>query len=66
VLGAYNESKILGDLKRARMSNGWIDEKVRGDRCIECGECLEKCPQGIDLPGWLKKVHEALGQETQA
>ena len=60
VLGVYNESKMFGDLDRARMFYGWIDEKNRGDQCIECGECLEKCPQGIDIPDWMKKVHEAL------
>ncbi len=37
-----------------------INQNSRGDKCIACGECLEKCPAGIDIPGWLKKVHEAL------
>ncbi len=63
VLGAYNEAKMFGDLDRASQFYGWIDEKARGDACIECGECLEKCPQGIDIPEWMKKVHEALGQQ---
>ena len=25
-----------------------------------CGACLEKCPQGIDIPEELKKAHEVL------
>jgi len=61
VLGAYNEVKMFGDLERASQFYGWIDEKNRGDACVECGECLEKCPQGIEIPEWMKKVHEALG-----
>jgi hypothetical protein len=32
----------------------------KADLCIQCGECLEKCPQGIDITGWLKKVHREL------
>jgi predicted aldo/keto reductase-like oxidoreductase len=60
VLGAYNEARMFGDEDRARMFYGWIDEKARADKCIECGECLEKCPQGIEIPEWLKKAHELL------
>ena len=29
--------------------------------CIQCGECLEKCPQEIDIPAELEKVHATLG-----
>ncbi|MFX0056620.1 MAG: aldo/keto reductase [Promethearchaeota archaeon] len=28
--------------------------------CEECGECLEKCPQGIEIIDQLKKAHEYL------
>ena len=28
--------------------------------CTECGACLEKCPQKIDIPEELKKAHEVL------
>ena len=28
--------------------------------CVECGECLEKCPQGIEIIEQLKKAHEVL------
>jgi len=62
VLGVYNEAKMFGDQDRARMLYGWIDEKNRGDQCIECGECLEKCPQHIEIPNWMKKAHERLCQ----
>jgi predicted aldo/keto reductase-like oxidoreductase len=33
--------------------------------CIECGECLEKCPQNIEIPDILKKVHEMLGNKKK-
>ena len=59
VLGAYNEGQMFG-ADHARGAYNWIDEKARGDACIECGECLEKCPQHIEIPEWMKKVHEAL------
>ncbi len=28
--------------------------------CVECGECLEKCPQSIEIIDQLKKAHEIL------
>ena len=61
VLGVYNEGQMFGE-EHARGMYRWIDEKNRGDQCIEC---LEKCPQGIEIPEWVKKVHEALGQHKQ-
>ena len=51
---------MFGDLERASHFYNWIDEKARGDACIECGECLEKCPQHIEIPDWLKKAPEML------
>jgi predicted aldo/keto reductase-like oxidoreductase len=30
--------------------------------CIKCGKCLEKCPQQIDIPGELEKVHAIMGK----
>ncbi len=29
--------------------------------CIECGQCVEACPQGIDIPNELKKLGEMMG-----
>ena len=33
--------------------------------CAECGECLDKCPQMIDIPNELKKVHSVLGEKQE-
>jgi predicted aldo/keto reductase-like oxidoreductase len=30
--------------------------------CIECGECLDKCPQQIDIPEYMKKAIAILGE----
>jgi predicted aldo/keto reductase-like oxidoreductase len=30
--------------------------------CVECGECLEKCPQGIEIIDQLKKAYEVLSE----
>jgi len=63
----YNDSVMYDDEKTGRlMYNGpfVFQPDQRADNCVECGECLEKCPQKIDIPDWLKKAHEALYVET--
>lgn len=40
----------------------WIAPENRADRCLECGQCEERCPQGIQISSWLKKIHSFLTQ----
>jgi hypothetical protein len=60
----YNEAVIYDDPRtgrfRYRGPNG-LKEEQRADQCTECSDCLELCPQEIDIPEWLKKAHELLG-----
>jgi predicted aldo/keto reductase-like oxidoreductase len=63
VFSIYNDTVMYDDIKTGRLVyNGpfVIAQDQRADQCQECGECLEKCPQKIEIPGWLKKAHEAL------
>jgi predicted aldo/keto reductase-like oxidoreductase len=57
----YNDLMMYGDDGRVNWAyNYGLDGKSRADQCIECGECLEKCPQAIEIPDWLAKAHELL------
>ncbi len=60
ILNVYNEATMYENLPAARAAYGWIKKESRADHCIECGECLDKCPQHIPIPDWLKKAHELL------
>jgi predicted aldo/keto reductase-like oxidoreductase len=59
----YNDAVMYNDMRTGRFyyRGGRIEEEQRADQCIECGECLDACPQEIDIPEWLKKVHAELG-----
>jgi len=66
VFEIYNDLIMYGDEQRAQMVYGWLNEDERASLCVECGECLDKCPQGIEIPEWLAKAHESLCQEETA
>jgi predicted aldo/keto reductase-like oxidoreductase len=66
VFEIYNDLMMYGDENRAQMVyNNFMKEDERANLCIECGECLEKCPQMIEIPEWLAKAHEVLCQEEE-
>jgi predicted aldo/keto reductase-like oxidoreductase len=61
----YNDAMMYNNIRMGRFRYQMTDilkEEQRGDKCIECGQCLEACPQSIEIPDWLKKAHEELIQ----
>jgi predicted aldo/keto reductase-like oxidoreductase len=36
----------------------FVPDGKRADSCTTCGKCKRKCPQGIDIPQNLKKIHK--------
>jgi len=58
----YNEARVYGLWDQARQSYQewrWVSGK-QADACIQCGTCLDKCPQHIPIPDQLAEAHEAL------
>ncbi|MGI6229032.1 MAG: aldo/keto reductase [Christensenellales bacterium] len=54
--GVYNA--YLAEKSAFAFESGYalIDETNRAHLCIECGKCMEHCPQKIKIPEILKKV----------
>ncbi len=60
----YNESKMYGDPGGPRWAYAnIINEAQRANACIECGNCEEQCPQGIEIFEWLQTAHELLSAD---
>ena len=59
IFSFYNEGKMYDNFSIARVRHSiLVKEEERADKCVECGECLEQCPQQIAIPDELKKCRD--------
>jgi predicted aldo/keto reductase-like oxidoreductase len=61
IFAMYNRSQMDGDSVRAKKEYLALEERNQSG-CIECGACVAACPQHIEIPEELKKVHKRWGQ----
>ena len=60
----YNKMHMFGNVEEAkywyaiRMSSIIGAPPGYASQCVQCGECLEKCPQQIEIPDFLEMVAE--------
>jgi predicted aldo/keto reductase-like oxidoreductase len=64
-LELYNLATLHGGLaearRRYRRFASWERDASAG-ACIQCGECEERCPQGIAISEWMPEVRALLGE----
>jgi uncharacterized protein len=59
----YNDGFRYQNMERVRKFYNTFISGQQADRCEECYECEEHCPQEIPIVEWLKKCHETLKSE---
>ena len=58
----YNQVYMYDALEDRRFEyKRWIPDNEKAAVCIQCDECLSKCPQNIAISTWLPVVEEVLG-----
>jgi len=63
IFSIYNGYRMYGNEEGAKRSyNQFTKPENRADRCVECGQCEEACPQQIEIIDWLKKAHAFLAE----
>ncbi len=58
----YNRVAMYDTLEDCRNEyKRWIPDEHKAAACIQCDECLSKCPQQISISTWMPVVEEVLG-----
>jgi predicted aldo/keto reductase-like oxidoreductase len=60
----YNRIAMYSDLKNSKFEyKHRVQEDERAKNCIQCDECLPKCPQNIPISSWMPVVEGVLGDD---
>ncbi|MFO7918830.1 MAG: aldo/keto reductase [Anaerolineae bacterium] len=63
----FNAGMLSGDMEAARKRYLRLfsdqDESILASSCIQCGQCEEKCPQGIPISEWMPYMHEVMAED---
>jgi predicted aldo/keto reductase-like oxidoreductase len=58
----YNRAAMYDTLETSRGEyKYWIPDDQKAAACIQCEECLTKCPQKIAISTWLPLIEEVMG-----
>jgi hypothetical protein len=58
----YNDAHLFKNFEmNSFFYNNFLTPDERASSCIDCEECLEKCPQKLNIPEQLKEVHKYFG-----
>ncbi len=59
----YNEFAMYNDPGNSRFTYGrFVPDEEKAANCVQCEECLSKCPQHIPISTWMPVVEEVLGR----
>ncbi len=60
VFEVFNNGMMHDDIQGARSGYKFVPEEARADKCTQCQQCEELCPQQIPISEWMVRVEEVL------
>jgi predicted aldo/keto reductase-like oxidoreductase len=69
VFDFYRAAVMYNDAEHQRMMYSdpqMFNPETRADKCNECGQCMEKCPQNLPISELLKKAHKYLTEKEKS
>ena len=56
IFGLYNHASTTGNFRQFQMIYDKFDADSKASACVNCGACVKKCPQKINVPAELRKI----------
>ena len=56
----YNDYRRTVRLSQTKKAYEALGKDAMATACVECGACLKKCPQSIEIPKELKRIHKEI------
>ena len=58
IFSIYNHYRIVN--YRIPFDNGYstLNEREKASGCTQCGQCVEKCPQHLAIPDYMREINE--------
>jgi len=58
IFSIYNHYRLVNF--RIPFDNGYstLDEREKASSCVSCGQCVEKCPQHLTIPEYMREIDE--------
>ena len=60
IFSVMNGYQRYGNLERAKMDYSWRPGGVKASACIQCGQCVDACPQHLPIIQHLQKIAKTL------
>jgi predicted aldo/keto reductase-like oxidoreductase len=61
----FNSGVISEQMWMSHVLYNKFEAGGRATNCIDCGECEEKCPQGIPISDWMPYLHKVLSEREK-
>lgn len=64
IFSIYSQYRVFGNAKKFVNGYQWaMDNHFGGENCVKCYACAKKCPQQIDIPAQLARIHDLFLEE---